>query len=434
MPITNKWKLTWAGIGCATLVVIGYLVGAGSLLLSIIFASVISVFDICIIECGFGDEWRYVEIHQSADRTPQWSADGRILVVNLGGKIYGATINGNGLWRIAHTDHTPGGVLAPSLSVNGEVAYLKYRYYDELHIELTDTDGTEPNRLFSDTGTNGYPTWSTDGSRLAFATNGQQITIMTKRELGLSSRLLSILTFWRKDDAQRKYDTLSIPGKGNRIFWSNDSRRIAFIEQSPSRIVNTQWDGADEKIVKEQKSNIGEFEPTSLAWSTADNRIYFVYYEFVDRENSGFTPSVRSVRPDGSDERIIALWWDDFRVEGLKLSPDGSQLLFTAYRSSDDEDEGLFVMKTDGSGVIKIFNPSSLDSSRAGSRTVYASWSPDGSRIAVHNLRYSAGRGSVFTTASDGTDARSLIRPNRDGKQWPGRDEPLPYTPIPLTP
>jgi len=467
MLIMNKWKIRWVNCGCAviaSILALGFLGVVGFFFLLALFGPG--------IEYGYGRVSNKIGTY--ADRTPQWSADGRTLVVNLVAnyrdEIYGATIDGNGLWRIAHTESessNANGVFAPSLSATGEVAYLEYYYSeglfdrsdpDKYHIELTDIDGAEHNRLFSKTGTNGYPTWSPDGSRLAFATNGQQMTIMTKRELGLSSRLLSILTFWRKDDARRKYDTLSIPRNGvenpsdGRPVWSNDGQRLAYVTSfisddgffRVSRIVNTRWDGADEKIVMEEKIPVDEvrailFEPTSLAWSPADARIYFVYYELAYREWEGlrYAPSVRSARPDGSDERIVAPWWDDFLVKGLKLSPDGSQLLFTSYRSSkDDDDEGLFVMKTDGSGVIKIFYPSSLGSSGAGSRTVYASWSPDGSRIAVHELRdiAGAGRGSVYTIAPDGTDARSLIRLNRDGKPWPGRDEPLPHTPTPLTP
>ena len=446
MPITNKWKLTWAGIGCATLVVIGSLVGAGSLLLSIIFASVLSVFDICIMECGYGKGDLYEGISQSVDRTPQWSADGQTLVVNLGGDIYGASVDGNRLWYVAYRNAEYSGVFGPALSVNGEAAYLRYHYLREFHIEIADANGVnaaEPNRLFSETGKEGYPKWSPNGSRLAFSANGN-MTIMTKREVGqLSpwSRLSSTLAFWRQDDVRRKYDESVIENRATRrpIVWSNDGQRIAYIDSSViyndytdeydisvDRIVNMRWDGADEKIAMEQQSRRDEFrpalfEPTALAWSPADDRIYFVYYELADGEDAGYTPSVRSVRPDGSDERIIAVWTEGFRVKGLKLSPDGSQLLFTTHRSPKDfderiSDEELYVMNIDGSEAKKVFEPLDYVYSWG---TIYASWSPDGSRIAVHDLGHG---GNVFTISPDGADARVVIGP---GVQ-PGYGKPLP--------
>lgn len=440
MPITNKWKLTWAGIGCATLVVISSLVGSGTLLLSII----IDVFDIPGIESGFGMVERYRPIYHRADRTPQWSADGQTLVVNLGDDIYGASVDGNRLWYVAYKNMEYSGVFAPALSVNGKVAYLRYHYLNKFHIEIADANGVnaaEPNRLFSETGTEGYPKWSPNGSSLAFNTSGH-LTIMTKRELGLWSRLPSILTFRRKYDNAAENWVIKRP-----VVWSNDGQRIAYIDSSViyndytdeydisvDRIVNMQWNGADEKIALEQQSRRDEFrparfEPTSLAWSTADDRIYFVYYELMDGEDAGYTPSVRSVRPDGSDERIIAVWTEGFRVKGLKLSPDGSQLLFTTHRSPKDfderiSDEELYVMNIDGNETKKVFEP--LDDVY-GWGTIYASWAPDGSRIAVHDLGHG---GNVFTISPDGADARVVIGP---GVQ-PGYGKPLPYTPIPLMP
>ena len=412
----NKRKPTWANCGCLAIAALA-LVFLGIAILYFMVGPGIG---------GFGADEEYKAI-QRGDRTPQWSADGQILVMNLGDEIYGASVDGNRLWRIAHkdTEHHLSGVFYPSLSANGEVAYLKYHYDDGIfkradphkyHIGLTDIDGTEPNRLLNEIEGGSFPEWSPNGSRLAFAKNGQQAIIMTKREPGQLfpwARLSSNLTFWRK------YDTLSIPGKTWRTFWSNDNQRIASIEQSReqslSRIVNMQWDGADQKITMEQNSSIGEFEPTSLAWSTTDDRIYFVYYEKMDEESSGFTPSVRSVRPDGSDERIIALLWEDFRIRGLKLSPDGSQLLFTAHRTLGDRHSiSLFLMKTDGSEVIKVYDPQGVQ----WFRTVYASWSPDGSRIAIHDL---LNGGNIFTISPDGADARLVIGP---GVQ-PGYGKPL---------
>ena len=440
MPIMNKWKLTRANCGCLAIVVVVSVLGLGFLGLVLLYAMVGPG-----IESGFGVSEFYHATHGGADRTPQWSADGQTLVVNLGDEIYSASVDGDRLWRIASkdTEHSPSGVFAPSLSVNGEVTYLKYHYDEGIferaephkhHIGLTGINGTETNQLFSETGTSSYPKWSPDGSRLAFGTYqapiGHQITIMTKRELGqLSpwSRLSSILTFGRSRDTQRKYDTLSIPGTrdsyrygGEKIFWSNDSQRLAFTEQYPSyRIVNVRWDGADKKIVME---GIGSFDPTSLAWSPTDDRIYFVYYELMAGEEAGYTPSVRSVRPDGSDERIIALWWEGFRVKGLKLSPDGSQLLFTTYRSPRGDEiykivEDLYVMSADGSDARKVFGPTSgaIDNPY---RNIYASWSTDGTRIAIHDLERG---GNVFTISPDGADARLVIGP---GVQ-PGYGKPL---------
>ena len=443
MLIMNKWKIRWVNCGCASILVIGFLGVIGYALIIVIAAS--------RIEYGWGAGGHYDGLQRYGDRTPQWSADGQTLVVSLGDEIYGASVDGNRLWRIAaykDPEYDYSGVFKPSLSVNGEVAYLKH-YYDEggllpdpdpnkYHIELTDINGinaTEPNRLFSNTGTSGYPTWSPDGSRLAFATNGWQMTIMTKRELGSWSRLSSILTFWRKDDIRGKYDESVIEdwSTSRPADWSNDGQRLVYVASSViyndytdeydisvDRIVNVQWDGADEKIAMEQKSRRDEFiparfEPTSLAWSTADDRIYFVYYELMDGEDAGYAPSVRSVRPDGSDERIIAQWWEGFRMERLKLSPDGSQLLFTTHRSPKDNvrrlsGDELYVMRADGSEAKKVFEPVR--------GTIYASWSPDGSRIAIHDL---GDGGNVFTISPDGTDARVVVGP---GAQ-PGYGKPL---------
>ena len=299
---------------------------------------------------------------------------------------------------------------------------------------MTNVNGTEIDRLFSKRRTTVHnPVWSPNGSSLAFSADGN-LTIMTKRELGLWSRLPSILTFWRKYDNTAENWVIKHP-----VVWSNDGQRLAYIDSSViyndytdeydisvDRIVNMRWNGADEKIAMEQKSPRDKFrpalfEPTSLAWSPTDNRIYFVYYKLADGEDAGYAPSVRSVRPDGSDERIIAVWTEGFRVKGLKLSPDGSQLLFTTHRSPKDfderiSDEELYVMNIDGSEAKKVFEPLDYVYSRG---TIYASWSPDGSRIAVHDLGHG---GNVFTISPDGSDARVVIGP---GVQ-PGYGKPLP--------
>ena len=439
MLIMNKWKLNWGNCGCLIF---------SLLIVSLICGFVVFLFSTAILweERSWGGEIH--SARSSADRTPQWSIDGQILVVNIGDGIHGVDIQGNKLWQIPNksVSHSVSGRYSPALSTNGEVAYVLYftedRFLGNLfhftpyrwRIELTNVNGTEIDRLFSKRRTTVHnPVWSPNGSSLAFSADGN-LTIMTKRELGLWSRLPSILTFWRKYDNAAENWVIKHP-----VVWSNDGQRIAYIDSSViyndytdeydisvDRIVNMQWDGADEKIAMEQQSRRDEFrparfEPTSLAWSATDDRIYFVYYELADGEDAGYTPSVRSARPDGSDERIIAVWTEGFRVKGLKLSPDGSQLLFTTHRSPKDfderiSDEELYVMNIDGSETKKVFEPLDYVYSWG---TIYASWSPDGSRIAVHDLGHG---GNVFTISPDGSDARLVIGP---GVQ-PGYGKPLP--------
>ena len=190
--------------------------------------------------------------------------------------------------------------------MKGEVAYLKYYYApggllpdpDKYHVELTDINGTETNRLSSETGTRSYPKWSPDGSRLAFGTyqrgsTGHQMSIMTKRELGLSSRLLLILTFWKTDG--KGYDTLYIPGsrdsyqyESNEAFWSNDSQRLAFFKRENKYTLSTaNWDSSGSVAIVEANNDDVPYHigaPISdVSWSPNDEIIYFAKTEFLGK-------------------------------------------------------------------------------------------------------------------------------------------------------
>ena len=453
MLIMNKWKLNWANCGCVVILAafaIGVIVAVGPTLLIIIGAilghSIESGYPVESYEISDAAKFGNENLIRSygADFTPQWSSDGRIITMGIRRGIKGATADGSELWDIPTPKpehHTYGVAISPSLSSTGRVAYLIYPDInsDERAIETAAADGTNFEN-FSDIGAKvKKPVWSTDGSRLAFTTSievtrinsfGSEVdihlnTITTAASDGSSVIQFPIVERWSSD----------------RPVWSNDGQRLAYIASSityddnhepvnRARIVNTRWDGTDEKIMLEHRSTLRPqlpfppFEPTSLAWSPADDRIYFVYYELIDGEDAGYVPSIRSVRPDGSDEWIIATWWEGFRVKGLKLSPDRSQLLFTTYRSpkdsgvrlSDEEPEELYVMSADGSEAKKVFEP--VDDFYRGRTAIYASWSPDGSRIAVHDL---GGGGNVFTISPDGADARLVIGP---GIQ-PGYGKPL---------
>lgn len=415
---------------------------------------------------------RQINIIYGADFAPQWSSDGSLIAVGIRRGIKGVTADGSELWDVPiekPNHHIKGLVMSPSLSSTGRVTYLACYEKEgiltflgldgeECAIETAAADGNDFEKISGISAKINNPVWSPDGSRLAFTTEIEVPHVIT-----YSRAIMVEEDIWVNTVASSAIDGSSIirlpvveNWSAQRPVWSNDGHRLAYIASSGTvvvhdddsledinraRIATARWDGTDEKIVMEhrvpgRRSHLPpSFEATSLDWSPADDRIYFVHYELLGGEDVGnvprYAPSVRSVRPDGSDERIIALWWEHFRVKGLKVSPDGSQLLFTSYHAltEDDDarwaivaetDEELYVMKTDGSDVRKVFDPTVKNIS---SRTIYASWSPDGSRIAVH---YLGGGGNVFTISPDGSDARMLIKPNIDGLLVPGLGEPLP--------
>ena len=417
---------------------------------------------------------RQINIIYGADFAPQWSSDGRMIAVGIRRGIKGVTADGTKIWDIPiekPNHHITGLAMSPSLSSTGRVTYLVCYEREgalaflgldgeECAIETAAADGSAFENLSSIGAEIDNPVWSPDGSRLAFTTEIEvpHVNIYSRESTPVYvdvDVLVDTVTTAASDGSSIIRHPVVENWSAKRPVWSNDGQRLAYIASSSidevddkgnrdinrARIATARWDGTDEKIVMEHRvpsrsSHLPpSFEPTSLAWSPADDRIYFVHYELLGGEDVGFVPryapSVRSVRTDGSDERIIALWWEHFRVKGLKVSPDGSQLLFTSYHAltEDDDarwsitaetDEELYVLKTDGSDVRKVFDPTVKNIS---SRTIYASWSPDGSRIAVH---YLGSGGNVFTISPDGSDARMLIKPNIDGLPVPGLGEPLP--------
>ena len=470
MLIMNKWKLNWANCGCVVILAaltIGVLVVVVPPLLITIAALVFGIG----IEAGYpepeydiSDAARFGNENlirsYGADFTPQWSSDGRIITTGIRRGIKGVTADGSELWDIPTPKpehHTYGVAISPSLSATGRVAYLIYPDLDneERAIETAAADGSDFEKFSDISAEVNNPVWSPDGSRLAFTT---QIEVTLINSFGVEEDILVDTVVTAASDGS---SIIQFPiveeWSAKHPVWSNDGQRLVYVASTLIhddhtdenvvlyRVVNARWDNTDEKIVMEHRvpNRIHlppSFEPKSLAWSTTDDRIYFVHYELLGGEDIGnvprFAPSVRSVRPDGSDERIIALWWEHFRVKGLKVSPDGSQLLFTSYHSPTEKnhiwahtrrmlegknktDVDLYVMKTDDGEVRKVFDP--IDDSLY--RSIYASWSPDGSRIAVH---YLGNGGSVFTISPDGSDARMLIKPNIDGLLVPGLGEPLP--------
>ena len=189
---------------------------------------------------------------------------------------------------------------------------------------------------------------------------------------------------------------------------SPDGSKMAYVKHRPQResrdklyrleIATSKFDGSDESILTDMKGNY-----TDLSWSPDIDHISFVH-----------EGAIRVLSPDGFELRTIGGGEDvdrspnyhgvDYGGTSVSWSPDGTHILF-----------GAFVAKADGSGLLILPRP---DSGAPGAQGQFwdllpnaysrTSWSPDGSRIAIHSAHVSA-ISVLYTVDRNGSDSRVLV-------------------------
>ena len=154
----------------------------------------------------------------------------------------------------------------------------------------------------------------------------------------------------------------------------------------------------------------------------------------------GDNPEVQIHGPKSSDEDSDYVPADYVYWEGppMDWSPDGSQLLLITRDVSETSKSSkpyIFIISADGSSSRRLNPTPSGESFDYRSSNIYqASWSPDGSRIAVLDFhKIGDSRQShvlLFTMAADGTDRKALVRwfQNRlkpENSDWLGVSEDI---------
>lgn len=354
------------------------------------------------------------------DNGVQWHPDGSVVFFSQGPLVYAAAVDGSRVWLVADaiasdtsgwfTNDTQ--MTSFDLSPNGDFlvyatcAYRRepmgpYGYGHSFDIAVVDVERGSVQRLTDNDGFENYPSWSPNGSQIAFVADSKS------GGNGVRNTRLVVMT---ADGSGRR---LVNSGGGSAVLhppqWSSDGTRLA--------VLGTRQSGGLELRVESLGPDDVDFQQlgriaSGPAWSPDGARLAVVTTD----EATGGDRILVSMAADGSQVQEVPLAEDrkpgyggvhsDLSranwVPTLAWSPAGDQLLYTCGWQ-------VCVVATDGTHV----GSSPIGWGYVGS---VATWSPDGSRIAVaagaiDETGPVVSRGPVlYTMAPDGSDVQVLAQ------------------------
>ncbi len=252
----------------------------------------------------------------------------------------------------------------------------------QFEIAVSGVDGSDPKRLTESPGFDHFPTWSPDGSRIAY--------ISSEWPYG-DPRLHAM----KADGSESRTLTTDLNVGLYPPRWSPDGEFIAFLagdsawRLSGRFIYTVSADGTDLRKVTEALSG--------PSWSPDGERI-----AFTRKDEEGI--ALYTIAADGSDMRLLTVmedsysFWTDTVSFSPIWSPTGAEILVSCRTV-------CVVDARDGSLVGQ--SPMHLHGGDI------PAWSPDGARVAVLMGQHEPMRnGSIvlYTMARDGTDLRTLVR------------------------
>jgi Tol biopolymer transport system component len=241
-------------------------------------------------------------------------------------------------------------------SLSGQIAFDNFE-----DVWTINADGTDLTRLTHSAAPEFDPSWSPDGTQIAFRSEriGEpEIWVMNAD--GTSPRQLT---------------------EGLSPAWSPDGSLIAFSGHAGLSVIRP--DGTGRRVLPHTEG--GEYP----SWSPDASRIAF---------NSNLTGDhvMYIARADGSAVVDLSNVGEGWQVA---WSPDGRYILFTSHRDHPDNYTDVYVMRPDGSGVRRLTHEVGQT----------PAWSPDGEHIV-----FSAP--SLLIMDPDGTDVRALPTPGVVGE------------------
>jgi Tol biopolymer transport system component len=247
---------------------------------------------------------------------PVTSLSGRIVFDDYR-DVWSINADGTGLTRLTRASGPDAHDFQAALSPDGRfIAYRHERNGGYPELWLMNADGSGQHQLTPD---GGFPTWSPDGSMIAYAPGG-----------GASGK--SSIAIINPDGSGRR--RLPHTDYGEYPSWSPDGKRIAFSSNLSGHALMSIVDVDGSRVV--DLSSVGE--GGKVAWSPDGRSILFISH----RDHPDNSADVYAMRPDGSGVTRLT----HAGAEMPAWSPDGRYIVFAW--------GGLFVMRADGSGVTSL--------------------------------------------------------------------------------
>jgi tetratricopeptide (TPR) repeat protein len=134
---------------------------------------------------------------------------------------------------------------------------------------------------------------------------------------------------------------------------------------------------------------------------------------FFTRSDPSDDRDIYWIKPDGSTEGLF--YGSDRSDVDARISPDGTQVIFTYGQEGDPDQSDIYRINLDGTGLQQLTNtPSRVEHS--------AWWSPDGTLIAYLGTYGGAGSGTVWTMNPDGSNQTQIVRGGEAHKASFGSD------------
>jgi Tol biopolymer transport system component len=274
----------------------------------------------------------------------------------------------------------------PSWSPDGTRIAFGRNHDDNTDVYVISANGTGLVRLTSDPASDSQPSWSPDGDRIAFASD---------RDGDLEIYVMDV----DGSDVTRLTDNEAGDGQPA---WSPDGTKIAFVSDSE--------EPENRDIYVMNADGSGRTRLTTLpsedwfpAWAPDGARIAFSRWDAADEgeEETADAPiDVYVMNADGSGQTLLletsllAAW-----------SPDGSKIAFVS-EADDDENWDIYVVSANGGDPIRLTDSPHYDLAPA--------WAPDGSKIAFRRSPHE-GDEEEDDAHEETDDACGLFVMNADG-------------------